>query len=158
MCFTRELQGWCLIHSVLLYGWAHSQSTVKQIIYIGNIIMREEDITITHITVMKWSLNQSTLDGLQILLISNFLLFMVLLRRLWLWTSNTNAMCDGFYFVGFEAYPSFSEVNQDINSHQECGRPVQMSFNAREVSDGTFFKAIEDYNPETKILLYQLQK
>ncbi|CAL9779415.1 unnamed protein product [Musa acuminata subsp. burmannicoides] len=58
---------------------------------------------------------------------------------------------------GFEAYPSFSEVNQDINSHQECGRPVQMSFNAREVSDGTFFKAIEDYNPETKILLYQLQ-
>lgn len=44
--------------------------------------MREEDVTITHITVMKWSLNQSTLDGLQILLISNFLLFMVLLRRL----------------------------------------------------------------------------
>ncbi|XP_074577046.1 phospholipid--sterol O-acyltransferase [Curcuma longa] len=55
---------------------------------------------------------------------------------------------------GFEAYPSISKVAQETS--MECGRPDQLSFNAREVSDGTLFKAIEDYDPDSKIQLYQL--
>ncbi|WOK95390.1 phospholipid--sterol O-acyltransferase [Canna indica] len=58
---------------------------------------------------------------------------------------------------GVEAYPSISTVAEDMASSNECGKPVQLSFNAREVSDGTFFKAIEDYDPHSKRLLYQLQ-
>ncbi|XP_042438189.1 phospholipid--sterol O-acyltransferase-like isoform X1 [Zingiber officinale] len=54
----------------------------------------------------------------------------------------------------FEAYPSISKVTQETS--MECGRPDQLSFNAREVSDGTLFKAIEDYDPDSKRLLYQL--
>ncbi|XP_042472424.1 phospholipid--sterol O-acyltransferase-like isoform X2 [Zingiber officinale] len=54
----------------------------------------------------------------------------------------------------FEAYPSISKVAQETS--MECGRPDQLSFNAREVSDGTLFKAIEDYDPDSKRLLYQL--
>lgn len=62
------------------------------------------------------------------------------------------------YFVGFEAYPSISKVAQEMTASMECGRPDQLSFNAREVSDGTLFKAIEDYDPDSKRLLYQLHK
>lgn len=40
----------------------------------------------------------------------------------------------------------------------ECGLPVQLSFSAREISDGTLFKAIEDYDPDSKRLLNQLYK
>jgi len=43
-------------------------------------------------------------------------------------------------------------------SSMECGLPTQLSFSAREISDGTFFKAIEDYDPDSKRLLYLLQK
>jgi len=60
--------------------------------------------------------------------------------------------------AGTDAYPSVSELAQDATSDMECGIPIQMSFSAREVSDGTFFKAIEDYDPDTKRLLYQLEK
>ncbi|KAH7669763.1 Phospholipid:diacylglycerol acyltransferase protein [Dioscorea alata] len=59
---------------------------------------------------------------------------------------------------GMDAYPSVAEVAEDLASNMECGRPVQMSFSAREVSDGTFFKAIEDFDPDSKRLLHQLQK
>ncbi|XP_026660396.1 phospholipid--sterol O-acyltransferase-like isoform X3 [Phoenix dactylifera] len=59
---------------------------------------------------------------------------------------------------GSDAYPSISDVAQDMTSSMECGRPIQLSFSAREVSDGTFFKAIEDYDPDSKRLLHQLQK
>lgn len=60
--------------------------------------------------------------------------------------------------VGVEAYPSASEVAQTNLSNMECGLPTQLSFSAREVSDGTFFKSIEDYDPESKRLLYLLEK
>nr|XP_010940722.1 phospholipid--sterol O-acyltransferase isoform X3 [Elaeis guineensis] len=59
---------------------------------------------------------------------------------------------------GSDAFPSILDVAQDMTSNMECGRPIQLSFSAREVSDGTFFKAIEDYDPDSKRLLYQLQK
>ncbi|KAE9621891.1 hypothetical protein Lal_00032827 [Lupinus albus] len=59
---------------------------------------------------------------------------------------------------GFDAYPSFSEVTPANLSSTECGMPTQLSFTAREISDGSFFKAIEDYDPDSKRLLYQLEK
>ncbi|XP_045794128.1 phospholipid--sterol O-acyltransferase isoform X1 [Trifolium pratense] len=59
---------------------------------------------------------------------------------------------------GFEAYPSFSEIPEANLSGMECGLPTQLSFSAREIADGTFFKAIEDYDPDSKRLLYQLEK
>lgn len=58
----------------------------------------------------------------------------------------------------FGAYPSMSEIAQANFSSMECELPTQLSFSAREISDGTFFKAIEDYDPDSKRLLYQLQK
>lgn len=62
------------------------------------------------------------------------------------------------YVRGANIYPSISELAQTTPSTSECMLPTQLSFSAREVSDGTFFKAIEDYDPESKRLLYQLQK
>lgn len=59
---------------------------------------------------------------------------------------------------GVDAYPSIFEVAQANMSIMECGLPTQLSFSAREVSDGTFFKAIEDYDPESKRFLHQLFK
>jgi phospholipid:diacylglycerol acyltransferase len=60
--------------------------------------------------------------------------------------------------AGFDAYPSFSEIPEANLSGMECGLPTQLSFSAREIADGTFFKAIEDYDPDSKRLLYQLEK
>ncbi|XP_024967644.1 phospholipid--sterol O-acyltransferase [Cynara cardunculus var. scolymus] len=57
-----------------------------------------------------------------------------------------------------EAYPSFGDEVQANLSNMECGIPTQLSFSAREIADGTFFKAIEDYDPDSKRLLYQLDK
>ncbi|KAH9729191.1 phospholipid--sterol O-acyltransferase [Citrus sinensis] len=57
-----------------------------------------------------------------------------------------------------EAYPSVSEVAHNNFSSIECGLPTQLSFSAREISDGTFFKSIEDYDPESKRLLHLLEK
>lgn len=54
-----------------------------------------------------------------------------------------------------EAYPSFGD---EMQANMECGVPTQLSFSAREIADGTFFKAIEDYDPDSKRLLYQLDK
>lgn len=59
---------------------------------------------------------------------------------------------------GSDAYPSMSEVSQDVTSNLECGRPTQLTFSAREVSDGTFFKAIEDFDQDSERLLYHLRK
>ncbi|KAI4324589.1 hypothetical protein MLD38_030064 [Melastoma candidum] len=59
---------------------------------------------------------------------------------------------------GFEAYPSISDIPEANISSMECGLPTQLSFSARELADGTFFKAIEDYDPDSKRLLHQLQK
>ncbi|CAN4093204.1 unnamed protein product [Withania somnifera] len=59
---------------------------------------------------------------------------------------------------GNEAYPSFVETAQTNLSGMECGFPTQLSFSAREVSDGTFFKAIKDYDPDSERLLHLLKK
>ncbi|CAO2824331.1 unnamed protein product [Amaranthus hypochondriacus] len=55
-----------------------------------------------------------------------------------------------------DAYPSVMDVME--NTSMECSLPTQLSFTAREISDGTFFKAIEDYDPDSERLLHQLQK
>ncbi|XVF32348.1 hypothetical protein REPUB_Repub17cG0074100 [Reevesia pubescens] len=59
---------------------------------------------------------------------------------------------------GFDAYPSVSEFSHTNLSGMECGLPTQLSFSAREISDGTFFKAIEDYDSDSKRILHQLKK
>uniref|UniRef100_A0A6P4A6P8 phospholipid--sterol O-acyltransferase isoform X1 n=1 Tax=Ziziphus jujuba TaxID=326968 RepID=A0A6P4A6P8_ZIZJJ len=59
---------------------------------------------------------------------------------------------------GFYAYPSVTDVVETNLSSAECGLSTQLSFSAREISDGTFFKAIEHYDPDSKLLLHQLQK
>ncbi|CAN6460370.1 unnamed protein product [Victoria cruziana] len=56
------------------------------------------------------------------------------------------------------AYPAFSDEAEAVNSDGECGVPIRLSFSAREVSDGTFFKAIQDFDPDSQRLLYMLQK
>lgn len=43
-------------------------------------------------------------------------------------------------------------------SGMDCGFPTQLSFSAREVSDGTFFKTIAEYDPDSQRLLYQLEE
>lgn len=58
---------------------------------------------------------------------------------------------------GVEAYPSVMDM-VETNTSMECGLPTQLSFSAREISDGTFFKAIQDYDPDSNRLLHQLQK
>ncbi|ONH93197.1 hypothetical protein PRUPE_8G218700 [Prunus persica] len=58
---------------------------------------------------------------------------------------------------GFGAYPSVTEIAEANLSSIECGLPTQLSFSAREISDGTFFKAIEDYDPDIKRILHQLK-
>lgn len=81
------------------------------------------------------------------------------------WKSRFNCMVKMhrlLYFfcslAGVDAYPSVTDI-ADVNlSNMECGLPTQLSFSAREISDGTFFKAIEDYDPDSKRLLHQLQK
>lgn len=60
-------------------------------------------------------------------------------------------------FRGVEAYPSVMDL-VETNASMECGLPTQLSFSAREISDGTFFKAIQDYDPDSKRLLHMLQK
>ncbi|XP_057246940.1 phospholipid--sterol O-acyltransferase isoform X3 [Beta vulgaris subsp. vulgaris] len=59
-------------------------------------------------------------------------------------------------FHSSDAYPSVVDVME--NTSMECSLPTQLSFTAREISDGTFFKAIQDYDPDSKRLLHQLQK
>lgn len=73
-----------------------------------------------------------------------------LLHNLCLWAFNAVA--------GNEAYPSFVETAQTNLSGMECGFPMQLSFSAREVSDGTFFKAIKDYDSDSERLLHILEK
>ncbi|KAJ0468513.1 putative lecithin:cholesterol/phospholipid:diacylglycerol acyltransferase [Helianthus annuus] len=56
------------------------------------------------------------------------------------------------------AYPFFRDNMQANLSNMECGVPTQLSFFVREIADKTFFKAIEDYDPHSKRLLYQLDR
>ncbi|KAK9087571.1 hypothetical protein Syun_029965 [Stephania yunnanensis] len=59
---------------------------------------------------------------------------------------------------GVDTYQSISEVARGNFSSMECGLPTLLSFSAREVADGTLYKAMEDYDPTIKRLLYQLEK
>ncbi|KAK4745873.1 hypothetical protein SAY87_012185 [Trapa incisa] len=58
---------------------------------------------------------------------------------------------------GVDAYPSVTDVAEFNMSSMECGLPTQLSFSALEIADGTFFKAVEDYDPDSERLLYQLK-
>ncbi|KAL6564070.1 hypothetical protein OROHE_005310 [Orobanche hederae] len=59
---------------------------------------------------------------------------------------------------GDEAYPSFVGAAKANLSDMEYGFPTQLSFSAREVSDGTFFRTIADYDPDSQRVLYQLEE
>lgn len=60
--------------------------------------------------------------------------------------------------LGFDANPSVTETAQANLTSMECGLPTLLSFTARELADGTLFKAIEDYDPDSKRMLHQLKK
>lgn len=62
------------------------------------------------------------------------------------------------FLADMGAYPSIMDITENITSSMECGKPTLLSFSAREVSDGTLFKTIEDYDPQSKALVYQLEK
>lgn len=55
-------------------------------------------------------------------------------------------------------YPSLAETALANMTSMECGLPTLLSFTARELADGTLFKAIEDYDPDSKRMLHQLKK
>ncbi|KAL3647853.1 hypothetical protein CASFOL_008821 [Castilleja foliolosa] len=55
-----------------------------------------------------------------------------------------------------EAYPSFMGEAQANVSDIEYGLPTKLSFSAREVSDGTFFRTIADYDPDIQRAIYVL--
>ncbi|XP_051141912.1 phospholipid--sterol O-acyltransferase isoform X1 [Andrographis paniculata] len=59
---------------------------------------------------------------------------------------------------GDEAYPSLMGTAHVNASDLECGFPTQLSFSAREVSSGTFFKTIADYDPDSQRLMHQLEE
>ncbi|GER24952.1 phosphatidylcholine-sterol acyltransferase, partial [Striga asiatica] len=59
---------------------------------------------------------------------------------------------------GDEAYPSFIGAAQANLSDVEYGFPTQLSFSAREVSDGTFFRTIADYDTDSQRVMYQLEE
>ncbi|XP_042016536.1 phospholipid--sterol O-acyltransferase-like isoform X1 [Salvia splendens] len=59
---------------------------------------------------------------------------------------------------GEEAYPSFIGAAPVNLSDMDYAFPTHESFTAREVSDGTFFKSISDYDPDSQRLLYQLEE
>lgn len=61
-------------------------------------------------------------------------------------------------FCSFDAYPSVTETALANMTSMECGLPTLLSFTARELADGTLFKAIEDYDPDSKRILHQLKK
>jgi hypothetical protein len=56
------------------------------------------------------------------------------------------------------AYPGVSKEAEDATSTVECGSPVQRSFSARQVGDGTLFEEIGDFDPDSKLLIHQLHK
>ncbi|KAM7259786.1 hypothetical protein ACFE04_015527 [Oxalis oulophora] len=58
----------------------------------------------------------------------------------------------------YDAYPAGLELIETNLSSMECGLPTQLSFSAHEISDGTFFKALEEFDSDSKRLLHQLQK
>lgn len=84
--------------------------------------------------------------------------FLTLMQILWLRCCYYAHMYSLLLILaGFGAYPSVTEIAEANLSSIECGLPTQLSFSAREISDGTFFKAIEDYDPDIKRILHQLK-
>lgn len=59
--------------------------------------------------------------------------------------------------VGEIAYFSFVSADGNLSS-TECKLPTLLSFSAHEVSNGKFFRAIKDYDPDSERALYQLKK
>lgn len=57
-----------------------------------------------------------------------------------------------------EAYPSFIGAAQINLSDMDYAFPTHLSFSAREVSDGTLFKSISEYDSDSQRLLYQLEE
>lgn len=59
-----------------------------------------------------------------------------------------------------EAYPTMlmPEMAQNMTHLMEYEDPILLSFSPKEVSDGTLFKAIEEFEPESRRLIYQLEK
>ncbi|KAL0865624.1 hypothetical protein Bca101_044742 [Brassica carinata] len=58
---------------------------------------------------------------------------------------------------GLDAYPSVTEAVKANMTNMECGLPTLLSFTARELADGTLFKAIKDYDPDSARMLHQLK-
>ncbi|KAJ3672118.1 hypothetical protein LUZ60_006839 [Juncus effusus] len=71
-------------------------------------------------------------------------------------------------FRGEKAYPTIedmaSQTTQNATSsptssssrNMECGRPTIMTFSPKEVSDGTLFDAIQEFDPDSRRLIHQL--
>lgn len=74
------------------------------------------------------------------------------LKCIWIMLMHASAL------AGDEAYPSFIGAAPVNLSDMDYGFPTHQSFSAREVSDGTFFKSISDYDPDSQRLLYQLEE
>lgn len=52
-----------------------------------------------------------------------------------------------------------AQVAQNMTSLMEQDLdPIVLSFSPKELSDGTMFKAIERFEPESSRLIYQLEK
>lgn len=74
------------------------------------------------------------------------------LKCIWIMLMHASAL------AGDEAYPSFIGAAPVNLSDMDYAFPTHQSFTAREVSDGTFFKSISDYDPDSQRLLYQLEE
>lgn len=59
--------------------------------------------------------------------------------------------------VGEIAYFRFVSADGNLSS-KECKASNLLSFSAHEVSNGKFFRAIKDYDPDIGRALYQLNK
>lgn len=72
----------------------------------------------------------------------------------------TNSTCV-LSISDIEAYPTMpmAQVAQNMTSLMEQDLdPILLSFSPKELSDGTMFKAIERFEPESSRLIYQLEK
>lgn len=66
-------------------------------------------------------------------------------------------LCMASFCKCLPAYMSFGSADGNLSSN-ECRLPTLLSFSARDVSNGNFFKAIKDYDPDSERALYQLNK
>ncbi|KAJ7292279.1 hypothetical protein O6H91_Y288800 [Diphasiastrum complanatum] len=59
---------------------------------------------------------------------------------------------------GSGVYQGFFAEEETPGQSGECSIPIQRSFSAHEVSDGTFFREIGDFEPDSERALHQLNK